>query len=237
MFRKLLLIGVLATGGYLALLNTPEPLFAHQLTNNGIVLHADSPIPGAMDKTLAQVSARLLTSRLYDASTPTHVFVSSDAKRFALFARKNYKVGGVADWMVGQHVFLGASDMERNRMLSADGESIEDNRPLSYFITHEAMHIALARYTGRLVYAQLPQWLDEGYADYIARDIDYKDALHKMREGHADLDPAESGLFTRYHLMVAFLIEYRGRTIESLITNPPDRRSVERELLTVSRWP
>lgn len=236
MFRKLLLIGVLATGAYLALLNSPEPLFAHRLTNGGVVLHADVPISGAMDKTLAQVSTRLLTSRIYDASTPTHVFLASDPKRFALFARQNYKVGGVADWVVGQHVFLGASDMEHNRMLTSDGEPVED-RPLSYFIAHEAMHIALARYTGRLVYSQLPTWLDEGYADYIARDIDYKDALAKMREGHPDLDPSESGLFTRYHLMVAFLIEYRGRTIESLLENIPDRPSVERELMTVSRWP
>jgi hypothetical protein len=45
------------------------------------------------------------------------------------------------------------------------------------------MHIAIARRVGRARYSQLPQWLDDGYADYVARDIDYRQARQKMEEG------------------------------------------------------
>ena len=47
------------------------------------------------------------------------------------------------------------------------------------------MHIANVRTVGRWRYSRMPQWVDDGYADYIARDIDLDDALKKMKEGAA----------------------------------------------------
>ena len=52
------------------------------------------------------------------------------------------------------------------------------------------MHVANARAVGRWRYARMPQWVDDGYADYVARDIDLGDALSRMKEGAGELDPS-----------------------------------------------
>ena len=43
--------------------------------------------------------------------------------------------------------------------------------------------------------------------------------------------PTRSGLYKRYELMVAYLLERRGMTVDQLLARPMDRRQVEAELL------
>jgi hypothetical protein len=193
-------------------------------------------MPAAMQETLARASTRLQRSALVDAARPAHVFICQDRRLFALFARHNSRVGGVADWLVGQHVFLRESDLEHDRLIGPGGTPVAPDRPLSYFIAHEAMHIAVARSVGRARYSQLPQWVDDGYADYIARDIDLRAALQKMKGNAPELDPRRSGLYLRYHLMVAYLLDKKHMLIDRLLHDPPDASAVERELLQLRDW-
>ena len=225
-----------ASAAYLIVLAHPQPLFAYELRRDGLTVHATTPIPDAMGATLDRATQRLKRSPLTASAGDTHVFICESRGLFAFFARQNYRVGGIADWLVGRHVFLRESDMVNDRLISPGGTPVAANRPLSYFIAHEAMHIAIARYVGRARYSQLPQWLDDGYADYIARDIDYVDALAKMKENARELDPARSGLYLRYHLIVAYLIEKKGQSIEALLANPPARETVEREVMNLATW-
>jgi hypothetical protein len=154
-----------------------------------------------------------------------------------VFARLNYQVGGVADGFVGQHVFLRESDMDNDRLIGPSGQPVAADRPLSYFIAHELMHIVTVRHVGRRNYARLPQWVDDGYADYIAREIDLKDALAKFKEGARELDPSRSGLYLRYHLMVAYLLERQGASIAAVMGAPPERDALERDLHALTDWP
>ena len=150
----------------------PQPLFAYELHHAGITVHATRPIPDAMKPTLERVRTRLDRSVLASATRDTHVFICQSRWVFALFARQNYRVGGIADWLVGQHVFLRESDLLNDRLIGPGGQPVAADRPLSDFIAHELMHIANARTVGRRRYGRMPQWVDDGYADYIARDID-----------------------------------------------------------------
>jgi hypothetical protein len=235
--RRALLALAVASVAYLVLLAYPQPLFAYELTHAGLTVHADAPIPETMRATLERVRARLERSPLFGHDATAQIFICHDPWRFALFARQNYHVGGVADGLVGQHVFLRESDMINDRLIGPSGQPVAADRPLSYFMAHELMHVAIVRRVGRAAYARMPQWVDDGYADYIARDIDLAETLAKFKDGARELDPSRSGLYLRYHLMVAYLLERKAVPIAALMANPPDRDTIERELHTLTGWP
>jgi hypothetical protein len=234
--RRSLFALLLASVVYLLVLAYPQPLFADEITRDGLTLHATVPMPGAMQTTLERALGRLKRSPLFATSSETHVFLCQTQPIFSLFARQNYRVGGVADWLVGQHAFLRESDMEQDRLISPSGTPVAADRPLSYFVAHEAMHITIARHVGRARYSRMPQWVDDGYADYIARDIDYAAALCQFKDDARELDPSRSGLYLRYHLMVAYLLDKQQVGLHQLLANPPDRDSVEAALLTMPAW-
>ena len=234
---KRLLAGIFASSAvYLVLLAYPQPLFAYELTAAGISVHSTHPIPEAMKATLERARARLDRSPLSDATQGAHVFICRSPWLFGVFARQNYRVGGVTDWLVGQHVFLRDSDMEHDRLIGPSGQPVAADRPLSYFIAHELMHVANVRAVGRWRYARTPQWVDDGYADYIARDVDLGDALTKMKEGARELDPRRSGLYLRYHLMVAYLLDKRQLALDELLASAPPREDVEAQLTALLGW-
>lgn len=236
LLRRSFVVLMIASLAYLVVLAYPQPLFAHEVNHGRLTLHSTAPLPDAIQTTLERAVARLRRSPLYAATGDFHVFICQARPVFALFARQNYRVGGVADWLVGQHAYLRESDLNNDRLISPSGTPVGADRPLSYFVAHEAMHIAIARHVGRARYSQLPQWVDDGYADYIARDINYVDALHKLKEDARELDPRRSGLYLRYHLMVAYLLDKTGLPLEALFANPPDREAVESAIKTLPTW-
>ena len=236
LIRRSLLTLLVASAAYLGLLAYPDPLFAHELSYAGITVHSTEPIPDAMRVTLDRARARLDRSPLAWATRNVDVYICRPRWLFALFARQNYRVGGVADWLVGQHVFLRESDVHHDRLIGPSGQPVAADRPLSYFIAHEIMHIANARTVGRRRYSRMPQWLDDGYADYVARDINFGGALQQMKEGARELDPARSGLYVRYALMVAYLLDKQRVPLAQLLATPPRREDVERTLLALTGW-
>lgn len=234
--RRAILTVVVLTSLYVVLLAYPQPLFAYQLNHANITVHSTTPVPESMRTTLERVRARLNRSPLIDPHRPQRVFICNTPWIFALFARNNYRVGGIADAFLGQNVFLRQSDMANDRLIGPSGKPVAADRPLSYFIAHELMHIAQARHIGRIGYAKLPQWVDDGYADYVARDYDLAAALKGLKVDAKELDPTRSGLYIRYHLMVAYLLENKHMDISTLLNSPPDRAAVERELVHLTAW-
>jgi hypothetical protein len=235
-FKRVLLVIFASTAVYLVLLAYPQPLFAYELTAAGISVHSTQPIPQAMRATLENARARLDRSPVGGTTRGAHVFICHSPWLFAVFARQNYRAGGVTDGFVGQHVFLRESDMGTNRLIGPSGRPVAADRPLSYFIAHELMHLANVRAVGRWRYARMPQWADDGYADYIARDIDLGEALVNMKEGARELDPRRSGLYLRYHLMVAYLLDKKQMAVGELLSHAPAREDVEAQLAALPAW-
>jgi hypothetical protein len=235
-FRRACITLAALSAAYVVLLAYPQPLFAYELNHAGIVVHSTIPIPDAMRQTLERARARLERSPVFDRSRPAHVFICQPRWLFALFARHAYQVGGVADWAVGQHVFLRQSDLHNDRLIGPSGQPVAADRPLSYFIAHEIAHITHVRAVGRLAYARMEQWVDDGLADYVARDIDYAGALRGFKHGTRELDPRRSGLYLRYHLLVAYAMRKNGLDIPALLANTPSRQELEQELAALEAW-
>jgi hypothetical protein len=235
--KRAFLVFLTLAATYVLLLVFPQPLFAHQLEHQGIVLHARRPIPDAMRQTLERVHARLGRSPLYDRSQTFHVFICEPQWAFTLFARNNYRVGGIAHGYIGRHVFIRESDMDNDRLIGPSGKPVAADRPLSYFIAHELTHILEARHLGILGFARLPRWVNDGYADYVARDIDLGEALNGLKSNAPELDPAKSGLYLRYQLMVSFVLNVRGTSLTQLLDMQDDGAAILLDLQSLGAYP
>jgi hypothetical protein len=127
------------------------------------------------------------------------------------------------------HVFLRDSRIEDNRLISPLGTPVAGDRTLDYYIAHEITHQITGLAIGPVRYFELPQWVREGYADYVGKGktFDYAAARKAFLAGAAEMDYKKSGLYLRYNLLVACLIERRHWSVARLLAAPPSEESVE----------
>jgi hypothetical protein len=226
------LVVMFAVAGYGALLLHPQPLFAFSARDAAIVLHAREPLPAAVHGVLADARRRVEASPFYDPHATYDAFLCDDVRTFTAFTLWNRGAGAVSQWDLTGNIFLRPSHVERNRLVGRSGNETPGERTLSYFIAHEVTHTMLARRIGRLRYARLQRWQVEGYADYVGKAgaFDFDQTLAAFRAGTRELDPKRSGLYLRYHLMVAYLLDRQGMTPEALLAGPIEKPEIEARL-------
>jgi len=235
--KRRLFVGVLFFPGmfglYLLLLIFPDPCFAYAYRQGRIVIRSDEPIPASAGSVLHEVEGRLATSVLPRASRDCRIYICNRPWRFVLFANFRYGVGGLTYPPLSNNIFLRGVDFDDNRLKGPSGIKVPGERTLSYFIAHEIVHTMIADRIGAFAYCQLPKWKDDGYCDYVAkgRFFSYDDALVRFRRGDPELDPALSGLYLRYHLLVAHLLDKRGKSVPELLKGSFDPIVIEHELL------
>ena len=226
------LVVVVAVGGYVALLLHPQPLFAFSVREAAIVLHAREPLPPEAQGVLADATRRVAASPFYDPQATYDAFLCDDVRTFTAFTLWNRGAGAVSQWDLTGNIFLRPSHVDRNRLVGRSGKETPGERTLSYFIAHEVTHTMLARRIGRVRYARLQRWQVEGYADYVGKagDFDFEKTLAAFRADTRELDPKRSGLYLRYHLMVAYLLDRQGMTPEALLAGPIEKTEIEQRL-------
>lgn len=222
--RRVRRIGLALAGavfGWLALAVHPQPLFAYSAQRANVVLHARAPFPAQTQPLLADVLARVSRSPLYDAGRTYHVFLCDSQALFAVFAPWNARVGGVTQVYLGGNAFLRPFSIERGRLIGPSGDDKPGERTLAYFIAHEVTHTMTADRLGRWGYHRLAAFQREGYADYVAfaRPVDFAAGREALLRDAPEMDPKRSGLYRRYELMVAHLLERRGMTVERLLAD------------------
>ncbi len=221
---------------YLVLLCHPGLFFRYAFTRGGITLYSDEPIPPeAAGRVLEIVERRLARSPLAASGRvkDLRIYICNRRWRFVLFANTRYKVGGLAYSLLTDNIFLRTAHFDANRLVGYSGREVPGERTLSYYIGHEIMHVLVARELGIVKHWRLPPWKNEGYADLVAKggDFDYERAREQLRRGDRELDPKRSGLYLRYHLLVAYLLERRGISIGDLFGREFDPAQLEAEIL------
>jgi hypothetical protein len=218
----------------LGLLLFPRPLFAYAMGHGNYRVRSDRPIDPAMASVLDDATRRLNTSELHDPHVTFDIFICNEPWRMWLYSQSfNASVGAVSDNWLTRNIYLRESDIAANRLIPPHGRLADaDVRPLSYFIAHEATHVMQSRTFGRMMKFRYPKWLIEGYADFVAKggSFDFEENRRLLQEDDPRLDYARSGLYRRYHLMVAMLIEKDGYTIRRLFANPPQEADVIRAI-------
>ena len=215
---------------YAALLCFPQPLFSFSVRANRLILHSDRPFSDAAAKQVLQLAeAKLAKSSLNANRQDFDIFVCNSRWRQALFFNKDYGVGGVAPYPLTANVFLRDAVIEQNRLVSPRGIPVAGDRTLDYFIAHEITHQLTGQTLGPLRYYRLPQWVREGYADYVGKgdSFSYGEARRAFLADVPEMYWEKSGLYWRFHLLVAYLLDHRGWTVERLLDDPPSQRTVE----------
>jgi hypothetical protein len=223
-----LLLAVVAGLGAFAF---PQPMFAYTFEHRNYEIWSDRPIDPAITQVLDDATRRLETSRFYDPNKPIRLFFCNEGWRMRLYTGA---VGGVADTLLTRNIYLRQADIPGNRIIPPHGRLADAaERPLSYFIAHEATHIMQSRAFGRLLNLRYPTWLIKGHADSVAKagDFDFDENRRLLKQADRRLDYEKSGLYRRYHLMVALLVDKRDRPIRGLFADPPAKEDVVQELL------
>jgi hypothetical protein len=226
------LVVAFAISGYSVLLVHPQPLFAFGARDGAIALHAREPLPSTVQGVLADARRRAGASPFYDPRATYDAFLCDDGRTFTAFTLWNHGAGAVSQWELSGNIFLRPSHIEANRLVGPSGRETPGERTLSYFIAHEVTHTMVARGIGRLGYARLQRWQVEGYADYVGKGgaFDFAQTLAAFRAGTSELDPKRSGLYLRYHLFVAYLLDREGMTPDALLSGPIEQAEVESRL-------
>jgi hypothetical protein len=203
---------------YMLCLCFPQPFFAHHVAYENLRLYSDRPVPAQAMPILGEVQRRLRRSPIYDPGVTYRVFVCNDPARFAFFANFKHRVGGISYELFRHNSFLRGADIAHDRLIAPSGRAVPGDRTLTYFITHEIVHGVTEARTGLFRYFRLAEWVKDGYADYVAVDrFDFKGNLEKFKRGSPEMDPAGSGLYLKYHLFVAYLLDVRKIGTDDLL--------------------
>jgi hypothetical protein len=230
--RRALLAVASVAASYLALVIHPQPLFAYTLQRGNIVLHARAPLPPEATPMLDDALARVRRSPLYDAARTHHVFLCDTPRLYGFFAMGRHSGGVTQTWAVG-NVFIRPADVRRGRVFDRFGVEKGGERTLAYFVAHEVTHAMTSDHLGRWGTWRLKPFQGEGYADYVAyaRPVDLPRGRADLQAGAAAMDPRRSGLYDRYRLLVGYLLQRRGLSVDQLLGDEMDRAEVERQLL------
>jgi len=218
--------------GYLGILVYPNFLFANHHSFKNFEVYSDRRIPIEINDVLDDVLIRIKKSELYNNSDRFSIYFCNASWMLSLLAR-NPNVGGLVNQGLSKNVFIRESEIEKNKIVSpAKGKEIAlvKERPLSYFLAHEITH-SLQTKVEKFMHMITPEYIVEGYADYIAKgsSFDYNRYLKDFKSNDRTMDPA-SGLYNKYHLMIAYLMDVKGLSFKEIIKQKRSLTEVENEL-------
>ncbi len=234
-YRKKLLLKVVAglvgiAAAIALVLSVPQPFFDSSVSAKNLTLYSDQPFATeAGQRVLQQVEAKLATSPLYLAEQKHQVFVCNARWRQRIFFTYVYGAGGVNYYPLTTNVFLRDSIIEENCLIGPKGSRVPGERTLDYFIAHEITHTLTGQAVGGIAYHRLPQWKREGYADYVGKGaaFNYDEARKAFLANDPKMDWAKSGLYWRFHLLVAHLLDKQHWEVNRLLTEPIEQSAVE----------
>ena len=218
----------LIAGGLL--LCFPQQFFHASVSARNLTLYSDQPLAAAAgERVLALAEAKLAASPLYSAQQKHLIFICNARWRQMIFFNYVYGVGGVNYYPLTTNVFLRDALPAENCLIGPSGKRVPEDRPLDYFIAHEIAHTLTGQAIGGVAFHRLPQWVREGYADYLGKGaaFNYDEAKRAFLADAPEMDWAKSGLYRRYHLLVAYLLERQHWSVQRLLTEPIAQTAVE----------
>ena len=203
----------------------PELMFPYHVNYRNYEIRSDQPVPPEITQVLDDTDRRLQTSKIHNKQVKDRIFFCNAPWRLWLYSGQfTTRVGG-ATLALTQDIFMRASDIPANRIHPPGPGPIADaaHRPLSYYLAHEVTHADVFRRFDLLTAVRLPQWLFEGYPDYVAKggDFNFDDNRALFLAQRPELDFHKSGLYRGFHLKVAYLLDKRHLAVEQIFANPP----------------
>jgi hypothetical protein len=210
-----------AVFAFLGLTAWPDPLFAFSLGAGKIIIASDRPIPAAGGQRLLRDCENLLErSPLKADGRHYHLYVTNEDWRHRLFFLGHGDAGGF-EYYFGfrSNAFLSGANFETGRHIKW-GYVATPPRTLAYFCAHELTHIVVDEHIGVVGKLLLPEWVHEGFPDYVA--IEHRQSFEQLRDalGERPVDVAMMqayGAYPRYRLLVTYFLEKKGWPVAQLL--------------------
>ncbi|MFN0122229.1 MAG: hypothetical protein ACKV2V_17175 [Blastocatellia bacterium] len=215
------------------LLSFPRPFFAQSHTYRNLTLYSDRPFDtAAAAHVLKAAHDKLRASPLFSEQQHHAIYVCNARWRQRIFFTHVYGVGGVNYYPLTSNVFLRDSLIEQNRLIRPNGTVIGAERPLDYFVAHEIGHTLTGQAVGSIRFYRMPEWIREGYADYVGKNaaFNFDETLRAFHASAPEMNRETSGLYLRYHLLVAYLLDKKQWSVSQLLHSDISQQAVEEEL-------
>jgi hypothetical protein len=213
----------------------PDPLFAFSLGSGKIVVAADRPIDvTGGERFLRDCETLLERSPLKAESRQYHVYVTNADWRHRLFFLMRSKPLGLTYYYgFGGSAFLGGANFDTGRIVHWRYVA-PPPRTLAFFCAHELTHVVTGEHVGMAAFLRMPNWVREGFADYVA--FAPRQPFEQLRGalGERPVDDRMMqtyGSYPRYRLLVTYFLEKRNWSVEQLLAT----RLSEDEALAMMR--
>lgn len=207
----------------------PAPLFSHERTYKRFTVHMREEISGEITRVLDRVESLLATSALDDPDLRHDIYIFNDRRlvTYLLFRDVHFGVN-----LPNGVTYIVEADVVRDEArCRRTGPLDRRRRTLSESIAHEIAHALIRRHSGRRAERGLPPWVREGYCEYVAQGsaIDPTTGLALLL---ADEGAAVPGFAQfRNRLMIEYLINVRGLSIDDIFRDPPEFDEVRASLV------
>lgn len=210
---------------YLGLLLFPQVMFAHSVSAHGITIYSRAPLPPEATECAERTATLLSHSELAVPGRRERVFVCDSPWLFRLFNPAGTPFA--ISYPVTDHVFVAAADFRKNvaRRYAPDFNT----RSLSGVMAHEISHGLIRHRLGLLRSKRLPDWVNEGYCEYLVQESSFPEAegLPLMASGQNHPSPAYR--YFTYRQMVRYLMEGRGLSFADVVARAGDSPTVQSE--------
>lgn len=203
---------------YAGLLIFPQVIFAYSVTAEGITLYSRTPLTAEASECLKRAAALVQKSELVVPGRRKRVFVCNSPWLFQLFKPT---AGGFAYSVpLTDHIFIADADFTTD--VARWPAPKYNTRSLSSVMAHEITH-GLIRHRLELRRGiLLPDWLDGGYADYVASESSIPEAEGLRRFKSGERHPSNSYRYFEYRQMVRHLIDVQHLTFNEVVARAAD---------------
>ena len=203
------------------LLLYPDPLFSHHIAYRNFRVHSVDPIPAEITTVLDRTAYLLSRSPIYDPSQIHEICLCQGTRMVKFLLLREVHFG--ANIATGT-TFITYGDVVNDRSTwfhPAEGES--PSRTLSGVIVHEIIHHQIRTRVGFRADRRLPEWIKEGYCDVVAREsgVDPEWGIDVLLSRGSKAGTLRH--FTE-RIMVDYLLNDAGWSVDDLLTRPPDRK-------------
>lgn len=200
---------------YTLFILNPQMVFSHSVTHKNYTLHAFEPLPPATTNVLERADQLLQSSEIFNRDDHQHIYLcNSPGWLRAYFIRPAQCVYGFA-YPTG-HIFLGNASIEQD--LGWKTCSTNRVRSLSGLIAHEVTHNLIRHRIGHWRAFWLPEWKNEGYAEYIAMHGQEEYEFGLVNDLPGEVEP--NGMSERYRGFLRRVVqatESESRTFSTLL--------------------
>jgi len=157
---------------YAGLQAFPQVLFAHSVSAQGITIYSRDPLPREATVRIAEIAALVARSEIAVPGRREKIFVCNSPWLFRLFCPRTTGAFGAAVSFT-DHVFVAQADLTTNlARRDAPGYNVRAFSPL---VAHEITHGLIRKRLGTIPAFRLPDWVAEGYCEYVAGEGSFPD--------------------------------------------------------------